>query len=64
MSGSQFQKPTLTLQQVLEAAKHAEERVASWPAWKRELSFYSSSPSPTRAVESSTDPESTRPKSR
>ena len=29
---------TLTLKEVLEGAKRAEERIAQWPEWKRELS--------------------------
>lgn len=40
---------TLTLQQVLEGAKRAEERVARWPEWKLKLSpmtWPKSSPSP------------------
>jgi hypothetical protein len=45
----------MRLAEVLEAAALAEKRVDSWPAWKRELSFWSvSSPPETAAAGSST----------
>lgn len=38
MDRSDAQPKTPTLKQVLEGAKLAQQRVAAWPAWKRELS--------------------------
>lgn len=34
---ARFLRRALTLAAVLDAAKHAEERVAQWPEWKRAL---------------------------
>lgn len=37
------QPRTLTLKEVLEGAERAQQRVSTWPEWKRELSASSSS---------------------
>ncbi|MCX4241403.1 hypothetical protein [Paraliomyxa miuraensis] len=45
---------TLTLREVLEGAKRAEDRVEKWPEWKRKLSpltWPESSASPISKVE-------------
>jgi hypothetical protein len=49
---SASQPITLTLREVLEGAKRAEDRVAKWPEWKRKLS-------PLTWPESSPNPSST-----
>lgn len=44
MDGKPTQPRTLTLQEVLEGAERAEQRVSNWPQWKRELSAELASP--------------------
>lgn len=62
MSDTPVKKPT-TLREAMEAAAKAEAYFNTWPAWKRELPFYSIE----RAVPSAPNSQGmsqTRPKSR
>ena len=48
MSQTKRQLRTIPLSKVLEGAARAEERVAAWPEWKRNLSFSTGTPNATR----------------
>lgn len=53
MDRPKTQPRILTLKEVLEGAARAEQRVSTWPAWKRELSAASRSDDPRQSPKKS-----------